>query len=535
MPYVDVEGSALGGGRFGFNNKAAARRELVQGGDLLADRSVPAKKLGPDCFPRGITGTAKDLREPSYHPTSDAVLEEEGDSSVEEPRFARASHNHDRTNASEKLTVDRAGDDADYVDPVSNISDSPWDPGGGPPDYQDRVVSWDLAAGVQPGPQFVYARYTRSGVASNWTRIGRTRPGETTYRYKVEPYWNMAPAAVPATTVEYRIALPNNDRSASLKVTRTGTDGKLADGLLPDTITRDSELAASVASIAWKAPVRVATTGALTLASDFENGDTVDGVVLATGDRVLVKDQAAGAENGIYVVGASGAPVRATDFDATADVFTNVAVLVNAGTANAGKMFRLSTTGVITVGTTALTFAEFSPSPAAHAASHLSNGSDPIAAATTTVRGTVELATNGENASGLVPQADDDRLNYDIIAFQGYLYLDPAASLTAQAMTLAAVAGGDQTLIGTAALVGISVRFTGAHTAGTCTVRSRKNGVGQVGFVATSGTSDTRWSNTGAIDFSGGVSIGAEIDTDGSWNGTSGTLIVVLWVKVAKL
>ena len=64
-----------------------------------------------------------------------------------------------------------------------------------------------------------------------------------------------------------------------------------------------------------KAAVRVATLVAGTLATSFEDGDTIDGVLLATGDRILIKDQAAPAENGIYVVQATGAPVRASDFD----------------------------------------------------------------------------------------------------------------------------------------------------------------------------------------------------------------------------
>lgn len=62
-----------------------------------------------------------------------------------------------------------------------------------------------------------------------------------------------------------------------------------------------------------KDSVRVATTVAGTLASDFENGDTVDGIILATGDRILIKNQASPAENGIYEVQASGAPVRSDD------------------------------------------------------------------------------------------------------------------------------------------------------------------------------------------------------------------------------
>ena len=71
--------------------------------------------------------------------------------------------------------------------------------------------------------------------------------------------------------------------------------------------------APAVQVMAWKHPVRVATTVAGALASSFTNGSTVDDVVLATGDRILVKDQAAGAENGLYTVNASGAPARATE------------------------------------------------------------------------------------------------------------------------------------------------------------------------------------------------------------------------------
>ena len=55
----------------------------------------------------------------------------------------------------------------------------------------------------------------------------------------------------------------------------------------------------TVQGIDWKASVKAATTANVTLASDLENGDVLDGVTLATGDRVLVKDQSTGSENGI--------------------------------------------------------------------------------------------------------------------------------------------------------------------------------------------------------------------------------------------
>lgn len=109
----------------------------------------------------------------------------------------------------------------------------------------------------------------------------------------------------------------------------------------------------------WKQSVRVATTGAGTLATSFENGDTVDGVTLATGDEILLKDQSAGAENGIYVVAASGAPDRRADYDADVDIMGSV-VRVREGTANADTVWLNTNDTLPTIDTTALTFAQFS-------------------------------------------------------------------------------------------------------------------------------------------------------------------------------
>jgi len=110
----------------------------------------------------------------------------------------------------------------------------------------------------------------------------------------------------------------------------------------------------------WKDSVVAATTVNGVLATAYENGDTIDGVVLATGDRILLKDQTAGAENGIRVVQATGAPTRATDADDDADVTAGMAVIVEEGTANGDRLFILTTNDPIVVDTTALTFAELS-------------------------------------------------------------------------------------------------------------------------------------------------------------------------------
>lgn len=113
------------------------------------------------------------------------------------------------------------------------------------------------------------------------------------------------------------------------------------------------------AAMSWKRPVRAATTAAGTLATSFENGDTVDGVVLATGDRILIKDQVGGAANGIYIVAASGAPARAEDFKASAEAL-GAAMFVSEGTTNGNKIFVCTTNAPITLETTALVFADAS-------------------------------------------------------------------------------------------------------------------------------------------------------------------------------
>ncbi|WP_249190765.1 phage tail protein [Burkholderia cenocepacia] len=100
-----------------------------------------------------------------------------------------------------------------------------------------------------------------------------------------------------------------------------------------------------------KQSVRVATTAAIALAGL----QTIDGVVLVAGDRVLVKDQAAGVENGIYVV-AVGAWARATDADSGTKLTAGALVPVEGGTVNADTIWMLKTDGAIIVGATPIAF-----------------------------------------------------------------------------------------------------------------------------------------------------------------------------------
>lgn len=95
--------------------------------------------------------------------------------------------------------------------------------------------------------------------------------------------------------------------------------------------------------------VRVATTANGTLATAFDNGSTIDGVTLATNDRILIKDQSDATVNGVYIVQASGAPVRATDADAIAELYNSV-VFVTEGTANAGTTWYCTIAADATLG-----------------------------------------------------------------------------------------------------------------------------------------------------------------------------------------
>ena len=108
----------------------------------------------------------------------------------------------------------------------------------------------------------------------------------------------------------------------------------------------------------WKQSVRAATYEAGTLSADFHNGSVLDGVTLATGNRILIKNQATGSENGIYTVNASGAPTRAEDFNVDADATAGVTVFVSEGTANNGSSWSISTYDPIVLGTSPINFVQ---------------------------------------------------------------------------------------------------------------------------------------------------------------------------------
>ena len=109
----------------------------------------------------------------------------------------------------------------------------------------------------------------------------------------------------------------------------------------------------SIAGLSWKRNVQAATTANIALTGN----QAIDGYTTFTGDRVLVKNQTTAGQNGIYTA-ATGAWVRATDADADVEL-VNAAVYVSQGTTQADTGWVCTTNLPITVGTTALTWVQF--------------------------------------------------------------------------------------------------------------------------------------------------------------------------------
>ena len=112
-------------------------------------------------------------------------------------------------------------------------------------------------------------------------------------------------------------------------------------------------------SLDIKDSVRVATTANITIATALNADDTLDGVTLVNGDRVLVKNQTAEGENGIYVVGTS--PARSADANAAAELTGGTFVFVEEGTVGGDNGFVFTHDGTPSnFGTTAMPVVQFS-------------------------------------------------------------------------------------------------------------------------------------------------------------------------------
>lgn len=121
---------------------------------------------------------------------------------------------------------------------------------------------------------------------------------------------------------------------------------------MPSTAT--DRLNGLTTSVAVKAPVRAVTSANITLSGL----QTVGGVALAEGDRVLVKDQSSPADNGIYIASTSDW-TRAKDFDGNLDAVKGTLVVTD-GVSTALLFYRLTTSDPVIIGTSAITFVQAS-------------------------------------------------------------------------------------------------------------------------------------------------------------------------------
>jgi hypothetical protein len=173
----------------------------------------------------------------------------------------------------------------------------------------------------------------------------------------------------------------------------------------------------AVAGIRTRAVCRAASTANVVIASALENGDTLDGVTLATGNRVLLKDQTSALENGIYTVVASGAASRDTEFDIISELAGQM-VIIQEGTSNADKFFLCTTDSSATLGVSSITFTVVTPQNAGTVTSIVagtglsggtitSSGTIAIDTATTVDKTTIQTLTNKTLTSPKINEAVD--------------------------------------------------------------------------------------------------------------------------------
>jgi len=116
----------------------------------------------------------------------------------------------------------------------------------------------------------------------------------------------------------------------------------------------------AVAGLRTRIVCEAASTGNLTISSDLQNGDTVDGVTLATGDEVLLKNQSTDSQNGIYTVVSSGTASRATEYNAIAEISGQM-VVINQGTANDNTLWLCTTNSSASLGSDSISFTKITP------------------------------------------------------------------------------------------------------------------------------------------------------------------------------
>jgi len=203
-----------------------------------------------------------------------------------------------------------------------------------------------------------YGQASGNGTATNYARADHTHGtpalGTATPNAIAGVTGSAGSATTPSKEDHTHAFTPAADLSmAGFKLTNVGTPSA-------DTDAANKGYVDSVAQgLDTKASVVAATTTNGTLATAFANGQVVDGVTLATNDRILIKNQTDATANGIYTVNASGAPTRSTDMNVGSE-FPSAYVFVEQGTVNADTGWVCTNNAPVTLGSTNITWTQFS-------------------------------------------------------------------------------------------------------------------------------------------------------------------------------
>ena len=177
-----------------------------------------------------------------------------------------------------------------------------------------------------------------------------------------------------------------------------------------------------VAGLRTRVVARVASTTNVVIASGLENGDTIDGVTLVTGNRVLLKNQSTASQNGLYTVVASGSASRDTEFDTITELAGQL-ILVSEGSSQQDTLWLCTTDTSATLGSSSITYTQVYPSSGGTVTSvglaDAGSSEFTITNSPVTTSGTINIAVNSIAAT---------KIGTGVVSNTEFSYLDGVTS-----------------------------------------------------------------------------------------------------------